>query len=163
MKKAAAIAVSIIALMAIYAPLFAQGKVFPDVPDENWAADSVKLLSNKGIVIGYPDGTYKGLNALSRYEFAMAISRLIPLIDKQVSEALALYRPLAPDVYTKAETDRMLGSLVTPAQLDAAIANIRIPPPPDMSSYDTKVDVDQKIAGLRAQMPIYVKEWYDRY
>jgi hypothetical protein len=40
----------------------------------------VTTLQNAGIVIGYPDGTYGGTRAMTRYEFAQAISRLLPLI-----------------------------------------------------------------------------------
>ena len=151
MRKAAAVVSGVIALIATCTPVFAQGKAFPDVPDELWAADAVKLLSNKGIVIGYPDGTYKGMQAMSRYEFAQAIARLMPLIDKSISEALAFYKPPFPDTYSKADIDRMIKGYTTPDQLSAAIANIRIPPPSDLSMYDTRADVDLKIAALRAE------------
>ncbi len=56
---------------------------FADVPTDHWAYQSVITLQNKGIVIGYPDGTYGGKRALTRYEFAEAIARLLPLISTQ--------------------------------------------------------------------------------
>jgi hypothetical protein len=53
---------------------------FADVPTDHWAYQAVTTLQNAGIVIGYPDGTYGGKRAMTRYEFAEAIARLLPLI-----------------------------------------------------------------------------------
>jgi hypothetical protein len=49
---------------------------FDDVPADHWAYDAVEYLAEEGLVIGYPDGTYGGNRLLTRYEFAMVISRL---------------------------------------------------------------------------------------
>jgi hypothetical protein len=53
---------------------------FADVPADHWAYQAVDTLQRAGIVIGYPDGTYGGKRAMTRYEFAVAIARLLPLI-----------------------------------------------------------------------------------
>ena len=53
---------------------------FADVPADHWAYNAVDTLQKAGIVIGYPDGTYGGKRAMTRYEFAVAIARLLPLI-----------------------------------------------------------------------------------
>lgn len=51
-----------------------QGKLFPDVSENHWAAAQIKELSEKGVVVGYPDGTFKPDNNVTRAEFAsMAI------------------------------------------------------------------------------------------
>lgn len=47
------------------------------VPFEHWAYDACQQLSDLGIIIGYPDGTWRGDRPLTRYEFAMAVSRLV--------------------------------------------------------------------------------------
>ncbi len=48
------------------------------VPPEHWAYDAVQTLVDAGIVIGYPKtNDFRGDRALTRYEFAMAISRLM--------------------------------------------------------------------------------------
>jgi hypothetical protein len=47
------------------------------VPADQWAYQAVDTLQNAGIVIGYPDGTYGGRRAMTRYEFAVAIARLL--------------------------------------------------------------------------------------
>ena len=76
MKYALGIAVCALFLIAATAPAMAQG-AFADVPSDHWAYDAVQELAQAGIVIGYPDGTYKGQRQMTRYEFAMAISRVV--------------------------------------------------------------------------------------
>lgn len=61
------------------APIYAQG-AFTDVPSEHWAYDAVELLQSKGIVQGYPDGTYQGKRTMSRYELATVIARVLQQI-----------------------------------------------------------------------------------
>jgi len=60
---------------------------FADVPADHWAYQSVDTLQKAGIVIGYPDGTYGGKRAMTRYEFAVAIARLMPLLNQSASNA----------------------------------------------------------------------------
>ena len=82
MKKLA-VAVLIVVAVSAAAPLFAADPS-ATVPFDHWAYDAVKQLCEKGVIIGYPDGTFKGDRAMTRYEFAMAISRLIENVGKMV-------------------------------------------------------------------------------
>jgi hypothetical protein len=50
---------------------------FVDVPLNHWGYDSVQALAAKGIIVGYPDGTFGGGKSLTRYEFAEATAREI--------------------------------------------------------------------------------------
>ncbi|MEN6302945.1 MAG: S-layer homology domain-containing protein, partial [Armatimonadia bacterium] len=75
------ILVAILAVIAV-APCFAQANPAQTVPFDHWAYDAVNQLVERGIIIGYPDGTFKGDRAMTRYEFAMAISRLLDVIPK---------------------------------------------------------------------------------
>ncbi|MBM3461291.1 MAG: S-layer homology domain-containing protein [Armatimonadetes bacterium] len=50
--------------------------MFPDVPDM-WATDAVRALAAKGMLEGYPDGTFKGDRAATRYETALIIARFL--------------------------------------------------------------------------------------
>lgn len=62
------------ALMPVKA---AQAKIFPDVAANHWAAAQIKELSEAGVIVGYPDGTFKPDNNVTRAEFAvMAIKAL---------------------------------------------------------------------------------------
>ena len=50
---------------------------YPDVDDSHWAAPQIKLLTEQGVIIGYPDGTFKPDENVTRAEFAtMAIKAL---------------------------------------------------------------------------------------
>lgn len=58
---------------------------FADVPTDHWAYAAVDTLQKAGVVIGYPDGTYGGTRAMTRYEFAEAVARLLPLLKVDTS------------------------------------------------------------------------------
>ncbi|MBA3915709.1 MAG: S-layer homology domain-containing protein [Acidobacteriales bacterium] len=62
---------------------------FADVPTDHWAYQSVDTLQKAGIVIGYPDGTYGGRRPMTRYEFAVAIARLLAQINGKNGGATA--------------------------------------------------------------------------
>ena len=51
--------------------------LFPDVPSNHWAYEAVSDLSRRGLVEGYPDGTFGGDRLLTRYEFAEIVYRAI--------------------------------------------------------------------------------------
>lgn len=53
---------------------------FPDVKENHWAYAALHDLASKGLVKGYPDGKFLGDRALTRYEFATAISRLMATV-----------------------------------------------------------------------------------
>ena len=73
--------------------------VFPDVPSNHWAYQAVQGLADKGLVEGYPDGTFGGDKMMTRYEFASIIYRAVQkgaLVDerlvKEFGPELALFR-----------------------------------------------------------------------
>lgn len=50
---------------------------FPDVATDYWAAKQIEILTDKGVIVGYPDGTFKPDANVTRAEFAtMAIKAL---------------------------------------------------------------------------------------
>lgn len=59
---------------------------FRDVPLDHWAYESVARLADMGFLIGYPDGTFKGGIPMTRYEFAMAIARLVDYYEDRLAE-----------------------------------------------------------------------------
>ncbi len=67
-------------VVAISVPVYAQATPAETVPFDHWAYDAVQRLVDMGVIIGYPDGTFRGNRAMTRYEFAMAISRLLDAI-----------------------------------------------------------------------------------
>ena len=65
--------IAVVVLALTTAPVFA----FPDVEDDYWAAAQINLLSEQGVIVGYPDGTFQPDNNVTRAEFAaMAIRAL---------------------------------------------------------------------------------------
>lgn len=51
--------------------------LFPDVASNHWAYEAVSDLSRRGLVEGYPDGTFGGNRLLTRYEFAEIVYRAL--------------------------------------------------------------------------------------
>ena len=50
---------------------------YPDVDESYWAYPQINLLTEKGVIVGYPDGTFKPDENVTRAEFAaMAIRAL---------------------------------------------------------------------------------------
>lgn len=73
--------------------------LFPDVAANHWAYEAVSDLSRRGLVEGYPDGTFGGDRMLTRYEFAQIVYRAIQdgvtVDDRLVTEfspEMALFR-----------------------------------------------------------------------
>ena len=73
--------------------------LFPDIPTNHWAYEAVSDLSRRGLVEGYPDGTFGGDRMLTRYEFAQIVYRAIQdgvtVNDRLVTEfspEMALFR-----------------------------------------------------------------------
>ncbi|WP_104991528.1 S-layer homology domain-containing protein [Deinococcus sp. NW-56] len=54
-----------------------QVSTLTDVPAGHWAKDAIDRLVSQGIILGYPDGTYRGTQNLTRYEAAVIIARLL--------------------------------------------------------------------------------------
>jgi len=74
-------AVAVALLVALAAPAFAAINPFIDVPVNHWAYDAIGQLAARGILSGYPDGTYKGRQPTTRYEMASALARALALVD----------------------------------------------------------------------------------
>jgi hypothetical protein len=56
--------------------------LFPDVRDDHWAKDAVAKLAAQGLLEGYPDGTFKGDRAATRWEVAMIVARLLAKMEQ---------------------------------------------------------------------------------
>lgn len=76
MKKLSWLLAVVIMMFVMMAPSFA-APLFGDVPEQHWARDAVADLAAKGLLEGYPDGTFKGDRAATRWEMAMVVQRLL--------------------------------------------------------------------------------------
>ena len=69
---------------------------FPDVPHNHWAYQYISQLAGNGILVGYPDGTFKGDVKMTRYEFATMLYRALQNgapIDDNMKRAMNEFGP----------------------------------------------------------------------
>jgi hypothetical protein len=71
--------------LLVFSSLFA----FSDVPKEHWAYRAVTVLSKLGIMSGYPDGTFRGNETVSRYQLAKTVYNVVIYIDNLLNK----YKP----------------------------------------------------------------------
>jgi S-layer homology domain len=50
---------------------------FTDIPAGHWAKDAVDLIVQRGLIQGFPDGTFRGSENLTRYQAALIFARLL--------------------------------------------------------------------------------------
>lgn len=74
MKKNS-IVIAMFLVVALTVSAFAAS--FADVPANHWAYEAVNKLVAAGLISGYPDGTYRGQNTMTRYEVATILARLL--------------------------------------------------------------------------------------
>ncbi|MGE5594183.1 MAG: S-layer homology domain-containing protein, partial [Betaproteobacteria bacterium] len=110
MKRYMPIALVAILVLALAVP--AAAGPFADVPENHWAYEAVKQLAAYGLVEGFPDGTFKGAEPMTRYQMAMVIARLLVSLDGQIKAAMEAARagvtpapaPAAPAAPSEKET-----------------------------------------------------------
>jgi hypothetical protein len=115
-----AVVVAAALVFALVAPAVAQP--FADVPTNHWAYDAIAELAAKGLVEGYPDGTFKGDRAMTRYEMAMVVARLLARI-----ESIQVPAPAAPTGPTVTPTDlASIQRLVNEFRAELAALGVRV-------------------------------------
>lgn len=114
MKK---LALVLVLVLAFALPVLANP--FVDVPLNHWAYDSVQSLAAKGVIVGYPDGTFGGAKSLTRYEFAEATAKALAYVegmDFAAAEDVAILEKLAIEF-----ADELASLGVTVADLEASL------------------------------------------
>ena len=137
-------------VLALVAPVV--GQPFADVPTNHWAYDAIAELAAKGLVEGYPDGTFKGNQPLTRYEMAMVVARIIARIE-------AIPTPPPPEV-RRADLDavrrdltgavgRIAASERTIATLQRLVNEFRA----ELQALGVRVTaLEEELAALRARL-----------
>lgn len=114
---------------ATFGGAFAQSS-FPDVPENHWAGGAVDRIADLGIVIGFPDGTFRGNEAFTRYQSALVVSRLLDVIGEELDARQALVdSDLAALANAVAANDAAIAAIgddvaVNSARLDAIEAGL---------------------------------------
>lgn len=76
-------------VLAVLAATAVQAQ-FSDVPPGHWAKEAVEALAQKGILQGFPDGTFRGNDPVTRYQMALLLYRTLLLTEggaKKLTEA----------------------------------------------------------------------------
>lgn len=97
-----------------------------DVPADHWAKEAVGLMTQKGLITGYPDATFRGNQNLTRYQAALVLARMLPYIAQQ----------------TQVQIDGTLASQKANATGTAAAAALTVPTPQGPVTFsETEVKV----------------------
>jgi len=84
MKK---LTVLLVAVMLLTAAFSVSASTFSDVPSNHWSYDAINKLVASGVITGYPDGSFRGGQPMTRYEMAVMVSRAL---DNIAAERAAL-------------------------------------------------------------------------
>jgi hypothetical protein len=83
MKKTFVILLALLLILGLASSALAANDVsFSDVPTNHWAYGAVAKLANAGLIDGYSDGTFRGDKPITRYEFAILITRTMGQYEK---------------------------------------------------------------------------------
>ncbi len=114
MKKA----VTILVVFMLVAGVLAMS--FKDVPKNHWAYEAVNALSDLEIIMGYPDGTFKGSQVVTRYQLAVALYRTIEYLRGLIGGTAAA----APKASTMGSSEKLNLAFEKIAKNEIAIANL---------------------------------------
>ena len=62
---------------------------FTDIQANHWAYEAVNQMAEKGIIQGFPDGTFKGKQNVSRYQLAMITAKMLANVEQNGTGSLA--------------------------------------------------------------------------
>jgi len=111
---------------------------YPDVPRGHWAYEALNRLSQAGIIEGLPNGTYAGNKSMTRYEFAVAIARLLDKMNTGTTYELPAEIAGLPG---------RVGALEARPDLSGRVAALEARPVPDIF----RAEVNDLIAALRTE------------
>ncbi|SDE49873.1 S-layer homology domain-containing protein [Thermus arciformis] len=121
---------------------------FSDVPAGHWAKEAVEALAAKGIIVGFPDGTYRGNENLTRYQAALIIYRLLQQIEEELKA-----KGTSPTMEAMSSEDlEALKNAVQELAAELAALGVRVSALEDSAA--TKDDIarlEAMIAELKAQ------------
>jgi len=102
-------------VVALFSSLYAA--TFKDVPANHWAYEAVDQLTKLGILSGMPDGTFQGNQPLTRYQLAVALYRMLNILNDRIS---AVEKKLP----TSTTSSQQSQQVALPANIDAQLKDI---------------------------------------
>ncbi len=129
---------------------------FSDVTPDSWAYQAVSQLANAGIVNGYPDGTFKGQNNITRYEMAQMVAKAMANQDRANAEQQAMINRLADEFSNELNN---LGVRV--ARLEDRVGNVKVTGDARLRYKDAEHDKSKFDARARVQFNAKVNDRTD--
>ncbi|WP_448376002.1 S-layer homology domain-containing protein, partial [Fervidobacterium sp.] len=118
----------VLTLIFIAALIVIVSAAFRDVPKGHWAESYVNKLAETGIVTGFPDGTFRGDESVTRYQMSLFLYRVLDYISTQTDASL---RPIISHIEslnmqlkTQIEKNAIIDSLSTQVDLLEEYANV---------------------------------------
>ncbi|KAF1082578.1 MAG: hypothetical protein GQF41_1299 [Candidatus Rifleibacterium amylolyticum] len=93
------ISILLVAVMVL-STVVASANPFSDVPFSHWAYDAVNKLAAKGILQGYPDGTFKGKQTVTRYALAMVTAKMVANVEQMLESGIGTNLVTKSDLQT---------------------------------------------------------------
>ena len=129
---------------------------FSDVTPDSWAYQAVSQLAASGIVNGYPDGTFKGQNDITRYEMAQMVAKAMANQDRANAEQQAMINRLADEFSNELNN---LGVRV--ARLEDRVGNVKVTGDARLRYRDAEHEKSKFDARARVQFNAKVNDRTD--
>ena len=129
---------------------------FSDVTPDSWAYQAVSQLANAGVINGYPDGTFKGQNNITRYEMAQMVAKAMANQDRANAEQQAMINRLADEFSNELNN---LGVRV--ARLEDRVGNVKVTGDARLRYRDTEDGKSKFDARARVQFNAKVNDRTD--
>ena len=129
---------------------------FSDVTPDSWAYQAVSQLAAAGIVNGYPDGTFKGQNDITRYEMAQMVAKAMANQDRANAEQQAMINRLADEFSNELNN---LGVRV--ARLEDRVGNVKVTGDARLRYKDAEHEKSKFDARARVQFNARVNDRTD--
>ena len=129
---------------------------FSDVTPDSWAYQAVSQLANAGVINGYPDGTFKGQNNITRYEMAQMVAKAMANQDRANAEQQAMINRLADEFSNELNN---LGVRV--ARLEDRVGNVKVTGDARLRYKDAEHEKSKFDARARVQFNARVNDRTD--
>ncbi|MGL4611988.1 MAG: S-layer homology domain-containing protein [Trueperaceae bacterium] len=129
---------------------------FPDVPPGHWSESAVLRMTELGVIMGFPDGKFRGDDTVTRYQLALMLTRLF---DSWNTEQLSEVWSELVGVTTRVDTlesdlftlQQSLDTIQT--QLENGLVDTATFQDVEASFTASLRDLEQNVADLALQIP----------
>jgi hypothetical protein len=136
---------------------------FPDVPRDHWAYAALQKLAAAGVLEGYPPtGNYIGAKPMTRYEFAVAIARVLNNLPNNTFDPTALQTQISKNTADIANHGTRLDALekrpipdINRAQVTDLIEALRREFRDELARLNGRVDtLDARVTAIENRIAV---------